>query len=165
MRVNIIVAAAENGVIGRGGDLPWRISADLKRFKQITMGKPIVMGRKTFESLPRVLPGRKNIVVTRQQHYKNEKLNEDCLVVNSLARAMSIMESEAEIMVIGGAAIYLEALPLARRLFFTEIHEHVEGDVYFPRFAKNGWTETQRLPQLNDTVSEHRYSFVVFERA
>jgi dihydrofolate reductase len=165
MRVNIIVAAAENSVIGRDGDLPWRISADLKRFKQITMGHPVVMGRKTFESLPKVLPGRKNIVVTRQQNYLNEKLDENCLVVNSLDVALSSFASSAEIMVIGGAAIYEEALPIAKRLFMTEVHEKVVGDVSFPAFVKQSWTETLRSPRREDASSVYPYSFVVLERA
>lgn len=165
MRVNIIVAAAENGVIGRDGDLPWRISADLKRFKEITMGHPVIMGRKTFDSLPKVLPGRKNIVVTRQENYYSEKLNEHCVIENSLSSAISSVSRSAEIMVIGGAAIYEEALPIAKRLFITEVHETVVGDASFPDFSRETWTETLRSPQLHDDSSEHPYSFVVLERA
>lgn len=165
MRVNIIVAAAENGVIGRAGDLPWRISADLKRFKRITIGHPIVMGRKTFESLPSPLPGRKNIIVTRQRNYSHEQINDNCLVVSSLDEAMVSEKHAKELMVIGGAAIYREALPHSQRMFFTEVHASVDGDVYFPEFSKAQWTETHRDPQLNDTTSRYHYSFVVLERA
>ncbi len=165
MIVNIVVAAAENGVIGREGDLPWRIPADLKRFKQITMGHPVVMGRKTFESLPKVLPGGTNIIITRQHNYQNEKLNEHCRVEHSLSDATLKLGSCPEVMVIGGAAIYAEALSMAKRIFITEVAGNVVGDVSFPPFERSPWTETLRSSQGNDQSAQHLYSFVVLERA
>ena len=165
MRVNIVVAASENGVIGRDGDLPWRIPADLKRFKQITMGHPVIMGRKTFESLPKVLPGRTNIIITRQPNYRNEKLNDHCLVVNSLSNATSRLRNCPEVMVIGGAAIYAEALSMAKRIFITEVSGEVIGDVSFPPFERSIWTETLRSKLKHDDSAQRPYSFVVLERA
>ena len=159
------MAVAENGVIGRDGDLPWRISADLRRFKKITIGYPIIMGRKTFESLPNVpLPGRQNVIITRQNDYSNDHLNADCLVCSCLADAQEALESQAELMIIGGAAIYAEALKIAKRIFLTEVHAEVEGDVYFPPFDKQLWTETYRQ-QCDDSDVKLDYSFVVLERA
>ena len=164
-RTNIIVAVAENGVIGRDGDLPWRISADLQRFKKITMGYPIVMGRKTFESLPNgPLPGRQNVIITRQNDYSNDYLNANCLVFSCLDDARKALESEVELMIIGGAAIYAEALKMAKRIFLTEVHAEVEGDVYFPSFDKQLWTETYRQ-HCNDSDIKLDCSFVVLERA
>ncbi|MGR8948447.1 MAG: dihydrofolate reductase [Gammaproteobacteria bacterium] len=165
-RTNIIVAMAENGAIGRDGDLPWRISADLKRFKSITMGHPIIMGRKTYESLPRgPLPGRQNIIITRQADYEHEQLNDDCVVVDSFINAINLSQARAELMVIGGAAIYAEALATASRIFLTEVHAEINGDVYFPDFARRCWTETLRLPRQSDDKSGYEYSFVVLEKA
>ena len=165
-RINIIVAMADNRVIGRDGDLPWRISADLKRFKSITMGHPIVMGRKTFESLPRgPLPGRQNIIVSRQTDYRHELMNADCLLVSSFAAAIDAARDRKELMIIGGAAIYAAALTQATRLFLTEVHATIDGDVYFPDFHRSRWTETMRTPRLADQQSEQDYSFVVLEKA
>ncbi|MEM7466268.1 MAG: dihydrofolate reductase [Pseudomonadota bacterium] len=165
-RINIIVATAANGVIGRDGDLPWHISADLKRFKRITMGHPIVMGRKTFESLPRgPLPGRRNIIVTRQQKYENRTLSKDCLVVDSMSAAITATVSHDEMMVIGGAALYAEALPVSRRIFLTEVHAEVEGDVYCPPIERPQWTETLRSSNLREAGDPFDHSFVVLERA
>lgn len=159
------MAVAENGVIGRDGDLPWRLSADLQRFKKITMGYPIIMGRKTFESLPSgPLPGRQNVIITRQNGYANEDLNADCLVCSCLDDAREALESQTELMIIGGAAIYAEALKIAKRIFLTEVHAEVEGDVYFPSFDRQLWTETYRQ-RCYDGSAGFDYSFIVLERA
>lgn len=166
-RTNLIVAVAENGVIGRDGDLPWRIPADLKRFKKITMGHPLVMGRKTFESLPNgPLPGRLNVVITRQKEYKQHPLIDDsCLVCCSLDEARLALDDKPELMIIGGASIYAEALSEAKRIFLTEVHARVPGDVSFPKFNRDAWTQTftQSFPATVD--AEYSHSFVVLERA
>ena len=165
-RTNIIVAVAENGVIGRDGDLPWRISEDLKRFKVITMGHPIVMGRKTYESLPNgPLPGRQNVVISRQTNYQHDSLDDACLVCPSLTAARKLCGDYSELMIIGGAGLYAEALPLATRIFLTEVHAAVSGDVYFPAFDRSQWTETYRQSGECSGNWDYDYSFVVLERA
>ncbi len=132
--VSIIAAVSQNGVIGKDGGLPWKISADLKRFKEITTGHPVIMGRKTFESIGRPLPGRTNIIVTRDGSYQAE----GCLVVTSLEKALQEAkqaESE-EIFIIGGGEIYTQALPLADTLYLTLINAEVKGDAFFPDYSE-----------------------------
>ena len=142
-RIVFVVAVARNGVIGRQGDLPWRISSDLKRFKQITMGKPVIMGRKTWESLPRrPLPGRLNIVITRHRDYKAEGAVVVPGVDEALARAKT--EPSEEICVIGGSEIFHQMLPMTDRLYLTEVDLEPEGDVFFPRLDPAQWRETSR---------------------
>ena len=142
-RIAFVVAVARNGVIGRQGKLPWRISSDLKRFKAITMGKPVIMGRKTWESLPkRPLPGRVNIVITRGQSYQAQGAVVTTSVAEALARARQA-ESE-EICVIGGSEIFREMLPMADRLYLTEVDLDPEGDVVFPPLDRKAWRETSR---------------------
>ncbi len=157
----LVVAAGENGVIGVNGTLPWRLPEDLKRFKALTIGKPNIMGRKTWESLPRKpLPGRTNIVVTRDAAYRADgaKLAHSFDGALALARA----ENPSEIMVIGGEAIFAAALPLATRIELTEVASAPEGDAFMPRFDRNQWRETQREgPQEN---ADLRYAFVTLER-
>ncbi len=164
--LSIIVAAARNGVIGRNNALPWHLPEDLRYFKQVTMGKPIVMGRKTFESIGRPLPGRTNIVVTRQADYSPEGVR----VVASLEQALALAEDIAlidgseELMVIGGAEIYAAALPLAKRLYLTEVDAEVEGDAYLPAVDWAQWTEVSRQRHAAEGSNPHPYSFVVYER-
>jgi dihydrofolate reductase len=142
-RIVFVVAVARNGVIGRQGKLPWRISSDLKRFKTITFGKPVVMGRKTWESLPkRPLPGRVNIVITRDERYEAQGAVVATSIAEALARAGET-ESE-EICVIGGSDIFREMLPMADRLYLTEINLAPEGDVVFPPLDPKAWRETSR---------------------
>lgn len=146
MRVSLIVAVAENGVIGARGGLPWRLSADLKTFRRLTMGKPIIMGRKTFQSLKRPLDGRDNIVVSRDPTLEAPGVS----VVDSVADAMTLARTLAatrgidEIMVIGGAEIFRAALPRADRIYWTEIHARPEGDVHFPEIDLSDWSEVSR---------------------
>ena len=165
VRLCLIVAMAENGVIGKEGDLPWRLPEDLKWFKETTMGKPIVMGRNTWESLPRKpLPGRTNIVLTSQVDYAAE----GALVVNDYASAMrcameAARETEAtEVMIIGGAQLYKLALAFADRMYLTEVHADIDGDVTFPEFSRNDWLEISRERKAPE--EGHAYSFVVMER-
>ena len=139
--ISMVVAVSRNGVIGRDGGLPWHISTDLKRFKQITMGKPVVMGRKTWESLPRKpLPGRRNIVITRQADYQAPGAD----VVVTAAAALALCEGETEIAIIGGGEIYRMFWPLADRLYLTEVDLIVAGDTYLPEIAPGDWIERTR---------------------
>lgn len=135
--ISLIVAVSTNDVIGADGDLPWRLSDDLKRFKAVTMGKPVVMGRKTYESIGRPLPGRQNIVVTRQDSF----MADGCDVVRSTAEAIAAARGADEIMVIGGSQIYAAFLPLAERIYLTRVHTEVEGDVFFPPLDNQEWRE------------------------
>lgn len=149
---------AENRVIGRGNALPWKISEDLKYFKKITLGKPIVMGRKTFQSIGRPLPGRSNIVISRDRDF----LAEGVITAPDLSAAVKLAAAEKppEIMIIGGAQIYALALPLADRIYLTEVHEKVVGDTWFPDYDKTGWRQTARA----DFDGTPAFSFVTLDR-
>jgi dihydrofolate reductase len=164
MRISIIVAAAENGVIGRGGQLPWRLSADLKRFKQVTVGHAIIMGRRTWESIGRPLPGRKSIVVTRQPNYRIEF--PEVIVADGLDQAFQIVEStlDNEAFVVGGAELYRTALPRAKRLNFTRVNANVEGDTFFPEIAWNQWRLIESEQHAADDKNEYPFAFEVYER-
>ncbi len=161
MRLALIAAVARNGVIGRGGDLPWRIPADLKYFKATTMGKPMIMGRRTYDSIGKALPGRISIVVTRQSGFQAAGVE----VAGDLDRAVEIAAGlgAEEAMVIGGGEIYAAALPRADRLYLTEVHIEAEGDVYFPPLDRSQWRELSRddHPAEGDTPA---FSFVTLER-
>lgn len=147
--LSLVVAVADNGVIGIQNRLPWRAPADLARFKQLTMGKPMIMGRKTFDSLGRVLPGRPHVVITRQQHLQ---LPASCYVVHSLAEALAkaktLTDASGEVMVIGGADIYVQALDLANRVHLTRVHLAPEGDAFFAALDEKQWqvVETVEAP-------------------
>ena len=142
-RSEVIIAAAvaDNGVIGASGTLPWHISEDFRRLKALTMGKPLVMGRKTFESLPGLLPGRRHIVVTRNREWAAEGAEPAA----SLSAAIKLANAP-HIVIFGGAALFAEALPLADRIEMTEVHASPSGDVQFPAFARSEWLETFREP-------------------
>ena len=135
----LVVAVADNGVIGAGGTMPWHISADFRRVKALTMGKPLVMGRKTFDSLPGILPGRRHIVITRDPAWEAEGTER----AGSLAEALALANAP-EIVIFGGAQIYTEALPLADRIELTEVHAEPQGDTRFPSLDRTEWTETFR---------------------
>ncbi|HOB13299.1 MAG TPA: dihydrofolate reductase [Novosphingobium sp.] len=137
----LIVAVADNGVIGREGGMPWRISADFRRLKALTMGKPLVMGRKTFDSLPGILPGRRHIVITRDPVWHADGAER----AGSLAAALALANAP-QIIIFGGAQIYAEALPQAQRIELTEVHADPDGDARFPAFDRSEWTETFREP-------------------
>jgi dihydrofolate reductase len=141
MQISVIVAMSENRVIGREGRLPWHLPADLKRFRTLTMGHPILMGRKTFESIGRVLPGRVNFVITRQKDYRIEGAK----TVGSLQAALDQCRLFAsECFIIGGGEIYREALARVDQLYLTLIHQEIEGDAYFPAFSANDFQEVER---------------------
>lgn len=167
VRLSIVAAVAENGVIGRGDELPWRISGDLKRFRAITWGKPILMGRRTFVSIGRPLPGRTSIVITRDAALS---LPDGVLLASSLDAALALAEREAarlgadEAAVIGGAEIYAQALPLADRLRLTVVHGAPAGDVTFPAFDRAAWRETEREGPIQGEKDEFAFSFVDYER-
>ena len=167
VRLAVIVAAAENGVIGRNNTLPWHLPEDLRYFKRVTMGKPIVMGRKTFESIGRPLPGRTNIVITRNRAY----LAAGIKVVSSLDEALSLagdialIDGVEELVVIGGAEIYRTAIPRADRLYITEVHAEVEGDALLPDIDWENWLEVGRERHAAGDTNPHDYSFVTYNRA
>jgi len=162
MLVSIIVARAENGVIGRDGTLPWRLSADLRRFKRLTMGHAIVMGRKTWESIGHPLPGRRMVVVSRQADYKADGVQ----VVASLDEALQVARGagDKEVFVIGGAEIYRQALPIAQRIYLTRVGGQVEGDTYFPELDTGDWSQIESEQHEADAKNDHAYCFEVHER-
>ena len=162
-RIALVVARASNGIIGAGGGLPWRVPEDLRRFKALTLGKPCIMGRKTWESLPkRPLPGRTNIVVTRDAAFRAE----GATLVHSFGEALACAGAEApeEIAVIGGADIFRAALPHANRIHLTEIHAAFDGDVLMPSFDPRDWREVAREHRAARPPEQPAYSFVTLER-
>lgn len=158
MRISLIAAVSENNVIGNHGKIPWDIPEDLKHFRALTIGKPVIMGRKTYESIGHPLPKRMNIVITRQKGYAAE----GCYVVASLDEALRIADRKntEEVFVIGGGEIYREALEKADRIYLTRVHATIDGDAFFPEFHPEHW----------NTVSEERnegdpaYTFLVYEK-
>ncbi len=158
--ISLIVAAAENNVIGREGSLPWRLREDLRRFKALTIGKPVIMGRKTFESIGRPLPERQNIVMTRRREF----MAQGCFVAGTADEALAAAGAAAEIMVIGGADIYREFLPLAGRIYLTRVHAKIAGDARMADFDPSGWTETSRELVPAGEGNEHAFSFITLER-
>ncbi len=167
MKISVIAALADNRVIGRDNMLPWRLPNDLKHFKAVTLGKPVIMGRKTWESLGRPLPGRTNIVITRQPGYAQAGARvvwsfDDAL---ELAAQVARLDGVDECLVIGGAEIYALALPRCKRLYLTEVHATVEGDAFFPAFNRGQWRETKRERLVASAANPYDYSFVVYEKA
>lgn len=160
MTLSLIVAASQNGVIGNKGKLPWRLPADLERFKQITLGHPILMGRKTFDSLGKPLPGRTNIIITRN---KNLKIR-GALTAPSLEDAIRLCRNDEELFVIGGASIYEQALPLADRIYLTRIHRDFEGDTLLPEMDSESWKEISRQDFHDPEENPLPFSCLVLER-
>jgi dihydrofolate reductase len=162
----LIAAVARNGVIGRDNQLPWRLPGELKYFKAVTLGKPVVMGRKTFESLGRPLPGRTNIVITRDRAFAAEGV----VIVASVEAALSEADAVArrdgadEIMVIGGAEIYRQTLPQADVLYLTEVQAEVEGDAFFPDYDRTGWALTKREHVEPPSPDNFAYDLCVYRR-
>ena len=159
-RICLIAALAANRVIGRNNALPWHLPADLKRFKALTLGHPVLMGRKTHESIGRPLPGRRNLVITRKRGY----IAPGCEVIHSLEQAIAACPGAEEIFVIGGAELYRESLPRAQRLELTEIQAEFEGDAAFPEFSLAQWRETGREIHRDEAGISFRYDFVRYER-
>ena len=160
MKLSLIAAMADNRVIGHENRLPWHLPADLQHFKAITLGKPVLMGRKTWESIGRPLPGRTNIVITRDTGY----VAEGCVVAHSLEEAVRAAGEAAEVMVIGGAQLYRQALPLADTLYLTLVHAEIRGDTRFPAWQPGEWRETARIDHEADDRNPHAYSFITLER-
>ncbi|MCH8684589.1 dihydrofolate reductase [Pedomonas mirosovicensis] len=162
--VSLVVARADNGIIGRDNSLPWRLPADLKHFKRLTVGKPVIMGRKTFESIGKPLPARHNIVVTRNPEWTAEGVTVAPNLAEAIAASGLDPKTRAdEIMVIGGAEIYAQAMPFAHRIYLTEVHVEPVGDTSFPMPDPHEWAETARetFPEEDDFPA---YSFVTLER-
>jgi dihydrofolate reductase len=160
MRISLIVAVADNDVIGSANQLPWRLPDDLKRFKRLSLGKPIVMGRKTFDSIGHPLPGRSNIVVSRQPDLQIA----DCRVVASLQEAIAAAQAAAEVVIVGGADIYRQALPQVATIHLTRVHAQVPGDVHFPKLAANEWREVATEYHPADERHVHAFTFSTLER-
>lgn len=162
-----MVAAARNGVIGRNNALPWHLPEDLRYFRRVTMGKPVVMGRKTFESIGKPLPGRTNIVITRNRAYSAEgiKVVRGLNEALNLAADIALIDGVEELVVIGGAEIYRTAIPRADRLYMTEVHAQVEGDAVLPKIDWTNWLEVGRERYAADDSNPLDYSFVVYDRA
>lgn len=158
--ISIIVAASTNNVIGAEGELPWKISDDLRRFKALTMGKPIVMGRLTWESIGRPLPGRQNIVITRQPDFSAD----GCDVVASPAAALDVAGDAEEVMIIGGSQIYELFLPKAGRLHITRVRAEIEGDAFFPSIDEADWELVESESHEASEANEFAFDFRTYER-
>ncbi|WP_419254763.1 dihydrofolate reductase [Caulobacter sp. ErkDOM-YI] len=165
--LSIVVARAANGVIGRDGDLPWRLKSDLALFKANTLGKPIIMGRKTWDSLPKKpLPGRMNLVLTRDGSFESEKavVCESFMEAVQMAREQAQDDGVDEVCVIGGRALFEMALPKAKRLYITEVDATVDGDVTFPEFDEADWREVRREAHPASEGDDHAFIFRVLDR-
>jgi dihydrofolate reductase len=160
--IELVVAVAENDVIGRRNQLPWRLPADLRHFKSLTFGKPVLMGRKTYESIGRALPGRTNIVLSRSGQFSPD----DCVVASSLEAARAAAGTESALMVIGGAEIYRQCLPFAGRIHLTLVHTEIEGgDTTFGGWRGAEWQASSRERHEPDEKNAYPYSFITLERS
>ena len=160
MLVSIIVAMDEHGIIGHNGALPWRLSDDLRHVRETTMGKPVLMGRKTHESIGKPLPGRENIVITRDPDYQAD----GCTVFRDIDAALDYCSDRDEIVIMGGAEIYRQTMSMVQRIYLTEVHARVTGSVSFPEFNRNKWRELSREYHHADEKNEHPFSFVLLEK-
>ncbi|MFP4154476.1 MAG: type 3 dihydrofolate reductase [Halothiobacillaceae bacterium] len=160
MHISLISALAQNNVIGDGNRLPWRLPADLKRFKTLTMGKPIVMGRRTYESIGRLLPGRQTIIISRNPEFRVE----GATVVHGLDEALEAAGDAEETMICGGADIYFQFLPRADRMYLTLVHDDVPGDAHFPAFNRREWDTIEEEHHPADADNPHPYSFLTLAR-
>ena len=162
MIISLIVAMDEKRGIGKDGRLPWRLSSDLKRFRELTMGHHMIVGRKTFESIGKPLPGRQTIVVTGNLTFKPDR----CFVTNSVQAAFALAQErgEPEVFVIGGAEIYAQVLDVAERIYLTQVHAEVDADTFFPELKHDRWTETQSTFQAADERNQYSFSFKLLER-
>jgi dihydrofolate reductase len=156
--IKIIVAVSKNGVIGGNNSLIWSLPNDMKRFKKITTGSAVVMGRKTYESIGRSLPNRRNIIISRD----NNLFIDQCEVVNSIEEALMLTNNDC--FIIGGGEIYKQALPITDVIYLTRIDEEFEGDTYFPELNKNDWFESLNESFEPDEKNKHKYSFIKYER-
>lgn len=159
MLISAIVALSENRAIGKNNQLPWHLPADLKHFKQITMGKAILMGRKTYQSIGRALPGRINIILTSDKNFQAE----NCVIIHSIEQALQITQDE--LCVIGGAEIYQQMLPYIQRIYMTVVHHVVDGDTYFPELNPAEWKEIEKTDHEADEKNNYAYRFLLLERS
>ena len=160
MSLSIVVAMDENRLIGKDNKLPWHLPADLAYFKKITTGKSIVMGRKTYDSIGRPLPNRRNIVISRN----SKTLITGCEVLTSIDEVLSTTKDEDEVMIIGGASLCEQLLPQVSRLYITKIEGEFDGDVYFPEYDESDWRQVSCEYHLPDDSNQHAYHFLVLER-
>ncbi|MNJ92960.1 Dihydrofolate reductase [compost metagenome] len=160
-QITIVVAISENNAIGKDNQLLWHLPADLKHFKNKTTGKTIIMGRKTYDSIGKPLPNRRNIVITRQRGLQLAGIE----VVNSLEEAISICKADEEVFIIGGAEIYRQALPLVHKIELTRVHQEFEADAFFPELASETWKEVWKEDHLPDEKNKFAYTFSTLERA
>ena len=162
MIVSLIAAVSDNGVIGLDGGIPWRLPADLKLFKQLTMGHTLILGRKTYQSIGRPLPGRKMVVLTRQPGFDAP----GCLIAPSLEQALETAraEGETEAFIGGGAVVYAQALPFADRIYLSRVHAVVAGDTFFPTFDETSWQVTRSQQYPKQPGQEHDFTFEVLDR-
>jgi dihydrofolate reductase len=160
MWISIIVAVAQNGVIGRNNEIPWRLADDMRFFRRMTLHKPIIMGRRTFQSIGRPLPKRHNIIMTRDPLFKAE----GCTVVHSVEEALAAANGAEEVVVIGGETIYEQFLPLADRIYLTQVAAVLEGDVNFPPYRPQEWGEVLRESFSADSENEYDFEIIVLER-
>lgn len=158
--LSIIVAVSENNVVGKENKLPWKLSADLKRLKSLTMGHHIIMGRKTWESLGKALPGRINVVITTDKNFKAE----GGVVVHSLNEALAYSSEDDEIFIFGGGKIFKEAMPLVNKIYITRVHSIIDGDTFFPVLDRSDWKEISREDFKADEKNQYNYSFVTLVR-
>lgn len=160
--LTIIAAVGENNTLGKDKDLPWHLPDDFKRFKKITTGHPIIMGRKTFETFPKPLPNRKHIIITRQKDYQQE----DCLVVHDLDQALELATSTKtqETFIIGGGEIYKQAMPYVDKIELTRIHHKFDGDTFFPAFDPTEWELTDEIYHPKDEKHDYSFTFLTYER-
>lgn len=160
MITSLIVAVSENNVIGKDNNLIWRLSADLKRFKSLTTGHHIIMGRKTFESIGKALPNRTSVIITRQKNYKVE----NCICVNSLEEAIEVCKDENEAFIIGGGEIYNQAIDLVDKMYITLVHNTYKGDTFFPSVESDKWLLLSEENHKADAKNEIDYSFLNYQR-
>ena len=158
--ITIIVAAAENNIIGNDNKLIWHLSDDLKRFKELTKGHHVIMGRKTFESMPKALPNRTNVIITRKKDY----FAENAIVTNSLDEAIKLTSDDPQPFIIGGGEIYKIALNISDRIELTRVHHNFDGDTYFPNIDSKIWTEINRTKKKKDDKHKYDYTFITYEK-
>ena len=156
----MIVAMAENRAIGKNNELLWHLPKDFQHFKSVTMGKPILMGRKTFESIGKALPGRKNIVITRDNNFTAEGI----VIVHSITAALEATEEFDDVMVIGGASFYEQMLPVTETLYLTVVHQDVEADAFFPEIKAEDWEVVEQVKHEADEKHAYPYSFITYRR-
>ncbi|MHC1685393.1 MAG: dihydrofolate reductase [Clostridiaceae bacterium] len=161
--LSIIVATAHNNVIGKDNTLIWHLPNDLKYFKELTTGKTIIMGRKTFESLPKILPNRKHVVLTRDKNYKVE--DERVEIIYSVEELNKLKNDSEEHFIIGGAEIYKLLMPLTDKMYITKIDETFEGDAFFPQYSEKDWVVVDKKSGVVDEKNKHPHDFVVYEKA